>query len=154
MAVGSNTTIYVITGHSPIGASFRTNTCTGYFEQFQDFEPRLKKDCPLPDKELAFYLDRKSGFIPSDKCIDYVEDLDQCTFNINSLPENIGGLCRDFILNELTYNGCIKIHKDDIEFYKNEWRLYLERDQELWKNTRERIRLLDENGLVIDVITY
>lgn len=153
VAVGPNTTIYVVTGRSPIGTSFRTNTCTGYFVQFQDFEPRLDRDCPAPIDELGTYIDRTGGFIPSDTCIDYVENLDRCTLNIN-IPANLSGVCRDFVLNELTYNGCVNNHKNDVEFYKNEWRMYLGRDQELWKNTRERIRLLDENGLVIDVISY
>lgn len=153
VAIGPNTTVYVTTGRAPIGVSFRTNTCTGYFEQFQDFQPRLKLECPFPEDEFVAALER-DAFIPNAACIDYVDDLNRCIFNINNVPQGIGGACQNFALNDLTYNGCVSLHKNDAEFYKSEWRMYLDRDQELWRSKNERIRLLDENGKVIDVISY
>lgn len=154
VAIGPDTTVYVTTGRAPIGASFRTNTCTGYFAQFQDFEPRLRLDCPLPEDELAAKIQSGSGFIPSDACIDYVDGLRRCIFTTGGIPQTAGALCQDFVLNDLTYSGCVQLHKNDADFYKNEWRVYLDRDQELWKSKGDRIRLLDEQGKVIDVVSY
>jgi len=152
VAIGPNTTVYLVTGRSPIGTSFRTNTCTGYFEQFQDFAPSLKKECPLPNAELERAVE--SDFIPNQSCVDYVDDIDRCTLTLTSIPAGVGSSCRNFIQNTLTYNGCVDAHKNEADFYKNVWYLYLGRDQELWVNSNERIRLLDENGLVVDSVSY
>jgi len=58
----------MVTGKSPIGVSFRLNKCSGYLGQFQDFEPRLPKECPLPRNEnLPNDLD--------DYCLDYIDKL-------------------------------------------------------------------------------
>ncbi len=152
MSIPAGTTVYVTTGRSPIGTSFRTNLCTGYFGQFQTFEPELREECPAPEDVLA---DRVSaGFVPNDTCINFVEDIPRCTLTLSEIPVEISGQCRDFILEELTYNACVDQQKDTSNFYKNEWRVFLDRDQELWKQTNERIRLLDENGLVIGVVSY
>ena len=159
ITVGGNTIVYVVTGRSPNGTSFRLSKCTGYFEQFQDFAPSLPTQCPLPEDEL---FNRPGSNSYNDTCINFVEGLGRCTFNIGALPPLIGSQCQNFILNTLSYNGCISAHKNDPDFYRNEWRVYLGRDQELWKNetgsswqnAREEIRLLDENGKVVDVVSY
>lgn len=152
VAVPANTTLYITTGRSPIGASFRTNTCTGYFAQFQDFEPKLKEECPLPESELTDIVG--NDFVPNDACIDFVEDIERCTLTLTQIPGGVGSQCSNFVIEDLSYSGCVALHKDDADFYKNEWRMYLDRDQELWKSTRERIRLLDENGKVIAAVSY
>lgn len=152
VSIGPDTTVYVITGRSPIGTSFRTNICTGYFEQFQDFSPRLDRECPLPTDELTTSI--HADFIPNDECIDYVEDIDQCELILTSVPVQVGSACQNFIFEALTYNGCVEAHRNDANFYNTEWYIYLDRDQELWKSSREQIHLLDENGLVVDVLTY
>lgn len=152
VAVDAGTTLYVITGRSPIGTSFRTNLCTGYFAQFQEFEPSLKEACPIPEDELASKVD--SGFVPNDECIDFVEDIDRCTLILTEIPARVGAACQNFILEDLTYNGCVQAHKDMDGFYNTEWYIYLDRDQELWKGSRERIRLLDENGKVVAATSY
>ncbi len=145
----AESTVYVVTGRSPIGTSFRTNVCTGYFTQFQDFEPGLDKKCPLAEDELA-----ERGLAVSEECKAYVEDINRCTLTTGTVPGNLGEVCRDFILNDLTYAGCVARHQDEPGFYNNEWRLYLNRTSELWKNANERIRLVDESGLLIDSVSY
>ena len=144
--------INIITGKSPIGASFRTNFCTGYFEQFQNFVPKLDEQCLEPIEELEEKIN--DGFVPNEACINYVERLDPCELTLDSLPSALGQQCQNFILNDLTYSGCVAEHKNDIGFYNNEWYVYLNRDQALWKQKNERIRLIDENGLIIDAVSY
>lgn len=152
VALGPDITIFVVSGRSPIGASFRVNTCTGYFAQFQEFTPDLREECPHPEDELKRVTN--VDFIPNDACINFVENIRRCTFTTGSIPQQVGSACQNFILNELTYNGCVNAHKNEADFYKNEWYIYLDRDQELWNNTSDRIRLLDEDGLIVDELSY
>ncbi len=143
--------IYVTTGRSPNGISFRTNLCTGYFEQFQDYTPSLRMECPYPADEMLKFPEQVAG---NEQCINFIRSMGRCQLYVNALPGNIGSSCNAFISTQLTYNGCTNNHKNEASFYKDEWRVYLNRDQELWKSQYERIRLLDENGKLIDAITY
>lgn len=151
VSLGGNQTVYLVTGQSPNGTSFRTNLCTGYFEQYQDFEPRLKLECPLPEAEAETYF--PTGTL-NDECYDIIRTLGRCTYTTKSVPVSAGVYCANFIANELSYNGCINRHKNVPGFYKDTWYLYLHRGQELWRSRSERIRLLDENGKVVDVVNY
>lgn len=143
--------VYVVTGKSPNGFSFRVNQCTGYFEQFQDFSPQLPIECPYPEDEIFRRPEVISG---NAACVDFIDRLPRCQLIVNDLPREIGNTCQNFILNELSYNGCVNAHKGEPGFYKNEWRMFLNRDQEIWVNKYERIRLLDENGKTVDSIGY
>lgn len=152
VSASANTMVYVITGRSPTGESFRKNLCTGYFTNSQTFTPSLEKECPRPSDELKKAA--TIGFIPSDACIAYVNRLTTCQLVSTGFPANIEGECQNFIATSLTYNGCVSAHKNDAGFYKNEWYIYLDRDQELWKSKNEQIRLLDENGKVVATTSY
>lgn len=153
VAVRPGSTVYVVTGRSPIGASFRTNTCTAYFAQYQSFSPGLNSnDCPRPVDEIKNAA--SSGFIPTDACVTYVTGLQPCKMVTASVPQTVGGQCQTFITTSLTYSGCVDLHKNDPGFYKDTWYLYLNRDQELFRNTHDQIVLTDENGKVIASATY
>jgi hypothetical protein len=153
VSVGANATIYVITGRSPLGESFRKNLCTGYFTNSQTYTPSLAQECPRPEDELKRTV--SVGFIPSDPCVNYIKTIAACQLvNTVKIPANAGDQCSNFITTTLTYNGCVNAHKNDAGFYKNEWYIYLDRDQELWKNQNEQIRLLDENGKVVASVSY
>jgi len=147
----ANSIVYITTGRSPNGTSFRANECTGYFEQFQDFYPSLSIDCPDPENEI---LINPSAVAGDSECLTYIQNAPRCILAVNALPPSIHSSCQNFILNQLSYNGCINAHKNEPTFYRNEWRVFLNRDQEVWKNQNERIRLLDENGKVVDSIGY
>lgn len=142
---------YIVTARSPNGTSFRTNICTGYFEQFQNFTPSLNLECPSPQTEADTFFTPGSL---NDECYDIVRSLGRCTLVIQSIPASAGTACEQFITNTLSYNGCINKHKNEPKFYKDVWYLYLNRDQELWRSRSERIRLLDENGKVVSVVSY
>lgn len=147
-----NATAHISTGRSPIGTSFQLNTCTGYFEQNNDFSPNLSSDCPrLIDEPLPEAPNRLS-----DACLDYIETIYSCT--IPELtpddPAYFDRTCQSWIATEATYNQCVTRHKKDTDFYKNEWRIYLGQDRPLWKTSREHIELLDAEGKVVDEISY
>ena len=140
----------IVTGRSPIGVSFQINKCIGYFEQFQDFEPSLSRSCPDPVDDLP---NLGVGDL-ANACFDFIDRLPRCEIYLDALPGNLGGFCLNYINQKINYNSCVDTHKDDSGFYTGEWRVYLERDQELWKKKREIIKLLDEEGKIVDVITY
>lgn len=138
----------VTTGESPIGTGFKLNKCMGYFEQMQDFVPKLPLDCPLPidDEILPTSLD--------DNCIDYIDrEFERCTVYF-SYPSNLSNACKEYINERINYRGCVQWHKNDPNFYKPEWRIYLNKQIELWDNDRETIILYDENNKIIDWQSY
>jgi hypothetical protein len=141
--------VLISSGKSPIGASFRVNMCTGYLSQFQTFTPDLRHDCPEPIKELENY-----GPYEESSCRTFISNIPRCQTYSGSLPNNISLSCKNFVNARLNYNGCVARHKDEPNFYANEWRLFLESGTELWKSKQELIRLLDAKDLTIDVLTY
>lgn len=146
-----NTEARISTGRSPIGASFQINKCTGYFEQYQDFSPSLPLSCPTPKNE---FLDFFSGDISrNESCENFVDDIPRCTL-VNQIPPSQAGECQTFVSQNLNYNGCVRLHQNDSDFYDNEWRVYLGRTSELWKDRRETILLLDSNGMLVDSFSY
>ncbi|MCH7529658.1 hypothetical protein IIB50_00875 [Patescibacteria group bacterium] len=143
--------VIITTGKSPTGISFRTNKCTGYFEQFQDFTPRLDRSCPYPEDEL---IDFSSIPATDDACFDFVEDLSRCEAVLETLPLTMSPQCNQFITKNLNYNGCVANHRNDADFFEDEWRIFLKRENELWRERRETLHLLDENGKIVDTYSY
>jgi hypothetical protein len=141
----------VVTGRSPIGASFRTNLCTGYFEQFQDFTPSLTMTCPTPRAELEAHPDHLQF---NDACDDFVGSMRRCELATKSVPVQADDACRAFIAETLTYAGCVADYRNTNDFYRKEWYVYLGFDGELWKSSREVIVLTDAQGKVVDVLSY
>lgn len=143
--------VYIVTGRSPMGTSFRTNMCTGYFEQYQNFSPSLPLDCPSPDDEASRVLHTGNY---TDQCKDVVDSIDRCDMYTGSISGTAGSQCESFINSTLTYNGCIQAHKSDPKFNGTTWYLFLNRDQSLWKSRDERIRIVDETGKVVAAVAY
>ena len=142
--------VTVVTGRSPVGISFRINRCSGYLTQFQTFTPTLSKSCPRAESEA---LSRSSSRTLPDSCFNFLEGLGQCRIEL-SLPPELSQECRQFIQNDLTYNGCVALHRNETNFKNPEWRIYLSRPEELWKEKREMVKLLDGSGKLVDTSTY
>jgi hypothetical protein len=141
----------VISGQSPIGASFRENKCIGYFSTFQKFSPTLPQNCPSPSDELASAYG--TGYIRDAACIDYVNKLSRCQV-VLSPPVTISGACQSFVVKYLNYNGCVDAHKNDPDFLGNTWRIYLGRSSSMWRTKHELVKLLDVNGKTVDAFSY
>lgn len=155
--IASGQKIYINTGSSPLGYSFKTNLCAGYFEQFQNFTPALTQSCPL--------LKTESRPAPpnqlQDACLDYIDRVPKCTI-ITALPKSTAEAlnqeqqyrCLTFIQNKTGYQNCFSIHRNDASFSGTEWRLFLSRTQPLWKSKREVIWLLDQQGNFVSQYSY
>ncbi len=141
--VGPSEKIYITTGRSPIGVSFKTNICTGYLEQFQDFTPTLSRQCPKPEFNSL-----------NDDCLDFIESIPRCEMNTKEIPLGIPYECSQFITSKINYQSCVDGYKNTSDFYGKEWRIFAGRDIEYWKDKRETIILYDSNGKLVDSITY
>ena len=145
------TRVILISGQSPIGASFRENKCIGYFSTFQKFSPSLPQNCPVPSDELlSFY---GSDYIRDASCITYVKTLPRCQIAL-SPPVTISGTCQSFAVKYLNYNGCVDAHKNDTDFMGTTWRVYLGRTTPLWRTKNELVKLLDASGKTVDAFSY
>lgn len=139
----------VVSGRSPIGTSFRMNKCAGYLNQFQNYAPDLDRNCPYPADELKAY-----GPYREVACAEFIEKIPRCEVFQGAPPKTLSNTCVDFLAEKLNYNACVADHKNDKDFYSNEWRLFLNQPNELWKNNDEIIRLMDADGAVLDAVTY
>lgn len=141
----------VISGPSPIGASFRENKCIGYFSTFQNFSPPLLQNCPVPSSELiSFY---GANYIRDVACIEHVNKLSRCQVAL-SPPVTVSSACQNFMVQYLNYNGCVAAHRNDADFKGDTWRVYLGRTSPMWRTKYEIVKLLDVNGKTIDAFSY
>ena len=149
LTAGTRATL--VSGQSPIGASFRENKCIGYFSTFQKFSPSLPQNCPSPSDELS----SKYGgdYIRDTACIEYVNKLQRCQVALTP-PSTASGACQSFLVKYLNYNGCVDAHQSDTDFKGDTWRIYLGRSNTMWRATREVVKLLDINGKTVDAFSY
>lgn len=141
---------YIVTGYSGNGMSFQLNSCTGYFTQAKNFSPAIPRSCPRPIHDPLPLPPNQL----SERCYDFLASLPSCT--VPSIPLRLAedGSCQAHIVRNINYNGCVSLHKNDQNFYRNDWRIYLGRNGVLWRERRELIELLDEKGRLIDSYNY
>jgi len=137
--------VYVLSSISPITESFRLNICSGYHTQFYDFVPYISRSCPDPIDDAPKY----SYSQENQACLDFIEDMDNCRTQTESLP-NFNSSCTEYINLKVNYPSCVDFHKNDKDFYKDEWRVYLGKPSPIWRNSREIIDLLDQDGKIVD----
>jgi hypothetical protein len=148
--LSSGEKVYLITGSSPNGMSFRVNKCSGYLTQFQTFVPSIANSCPRARNED---LSSIPNIISNDACFDYINSLPSCKIPSN-IPLTWTAECTKFLNTKLNYTSCVNDHKNDSDFYKPEWRVYLKRGQSVWKDRREHIVLYDTSGNFVSEFKY
>lgn len=141
----------IISGQSPIGASFRENKCIGYFTTFQKFSPSLPQNCPTPTDELSTSFG--GNYIRDAACVDYVKSLNRCQVVLTP-PPTVSGSCQTFVVKYLNYNGCVDAHRSDVDFKGSTWHLYLGRSNAMWRTKNEVVKLVDVNGKTVDAFNY
>lgn len=151
IVLAPGTRAILISGPSPIGASFRENKCIGYFSTFQTFSPPLPQNCPVPSDELASFYG--PGYISDNACIEYVRKLSRCQVTLTP-PVSASGSCKSFLVQYLNYNGCVTAHRNDTDFEGDTWRIYLRRTSSMWRTKNELVKLLDVNGKTVDAFSY
>jgi hypothetical protein len=152
----------VVATRSLIGkVSFRTNLCTGYFDQNISIRPRLSYDCPLLKNEnLSAHGITFGAFAEEedyDLCRDAIDRVPRCTKatpRLALLDEDDETLCENFMRKYTTYENCVALHRNDFDFFGDEWRLFLGQGEDLWRDQREVIILTDQNGKTVDAVSY
>jgi len=139
----------ISTGRSPVGTSFQVNKCSGYLEQFQNFSPPLTGDCPSAATDI--YTSSRGL---EQACGNYVATLPRCEAYTGTIPYGLSAACVSYIQTEINYNGCVETHKNDFDFYRPEWRIYLGRTVDLWENAGDLVRLYDHAGDLVDSKAY
>ncbi|MFM2331169.1 MAG: hypothetical protein RLZZ26_676 [Candidatus Parcubacteria bacterium] len=143
---------YIISGESPVGASFRENKCIGYFNSFQQFTPSLPDNCPSASDELSAAYG--TPYIHDPSCIDYTKTLPRCQTAVTTNSSNLTLTCQDFLENHINYNGCLTYHRADSDFNGNTWYIYLGRKTNMWRSKYEVVELLDNRGKTVASFNY
>lgn len=151
VVLGPNEIVYITTGYSPNGVSFKLNKCSGYLSQFLRWDPWLPGSCPAPKNEDTSSIPKT---LNNDACFDYIDRMPSCRIQTSNVPANWSYECTNFIYTKINYPTCISTHKNDKDFYKGEWRIFLKRNEKLWKSSRESIVLIDEEGKIVSRYTY
>lgn len=148
-------TAYIITGEAPNGVSFKENKCTGYLENNQNFVPTLQKRCPSASQEFSLHY--TGNQLRDDRCYYRMQQTPTCE---TPSDRNVSDACIRLIDEYLTYNSCVEKHRSDENFIGDTWYIYLEyensrgKSDELWKSSRDAIKLIDSEGRTVDFYTY
>ncbi|OHA58983.1 MAG: hypothetical protein A2571_01235 [Candidatus Vogelbacteria bacterium RIFOXYD1_FULL_44_32] len=151
-------------GDLPVRVSFKTNLCTGYLadNKRNEFIPTLRRNCPkisvdpeaskMSDECYKFIRNYPTCHTPDTKPYrNYLGDLIKNHIDKNTA---VSKLCRGWIISRASYSTCVANNLAAKDFTGDEWRIFLNRDWELWDNDREVITLYDTNGLLVDQISY
>lgn len=136
--------VVISLGRQERGMNFRENLCTGYFDELSDFTPGLDHQCPeivLPDR--ASYTDR---------CIRLVEGTGSC--RAGTTEQFTDSRCATFINDKMNYNGCVRDNKNRDDFYLKRWLVWMQYDQEFFRNLTETVVVRDQSGKPVDERTY
>lgn len=148
----------ISSGKSPVGASFRENKCTGYFNTFQKFYPSLPQNCPVASNELSTFYPGIT-YIHDPACVDYTSTISRCQIPLTRTAK-VNATCQSFLENYLNYNGCVIAHRNDPDFNGTTWHIYLNNVNSkgqtvpLWRATHEFIKLFDANLKTIAQFSY
>ncbi len=132
-----------------IYTSFRENICVGYLKNYP-FAPSVNASCPYVSNDPQIRT-------VTDPCYDYIRTIGRCGEPEKTDKERYDLLttqCRAFIAPRVGYEGCVAFNKDAENFSMNQWRIFLNKDRELWASSRETITLYDAQGFIVDRVTY
>lgn len=141
---GSTATIF--TNSAPIGESFRLNKCAGYLNVY-NFLARLPNECPRLSAQDISSL--------SKDCRDYINGLGTCAIPDTGAPKiAFDKDCTDYLVNNLSYAGCLRRYQFDPDFTKNDWYVFLNKTKEIWDDQHDEVKLTDKDGNLIDSYGY
>ena len=138
--------ISITVGRQESHQAFRENICTGYFTQHTKFTPSISKQCPQIDSFDLLYL--------GDRCIAALEDVPRCSIpNASNLLWQ-SAECTRYMIDHLSYSGCVRDHRNDRDFFENQWYIWLQSNTEMFRNIHEILTLRDAQGKFVDQREY
>lgn len=140
--------IKIVTGQGPFNSNFQVNKCSGYTAKQYNFTVGLSSSsCPWPILEdlAEFSSNCRTFFLKQQQCVEP---------NVDDLSIVYDNQCRDYLRENLNYKSCVNKYQKDSDFYKSEWRVYLNTTRKLWDKSHDTIRLRDKDGLIVDQLVY
>lgn len=170
--VAANQNVQIVSGSFPsigeysVRDSFRVNKCTGYIANqssaYNIFSPNISYNCPRIESEpwadtlyaQCYDFVRSIGTcqkpdFKEDWCRAHASDAARWTA-VCSLPTT----CKTFVKKYASYESCVLNHRLDKDFLRPEWRVFLGSIWEIWASRQETITLYDNEGKIVDQITY
>lgn len=146
--LASGDEMIIFMGVSPKGVNFRTNKCTGYFDQDSQFCPSLDKDCPYLEESKYSHL--------SGVCRNFIDGLSRCQIPDYSEEPEVGkdSQCTKFLNEKFNYQQCYEDYYREIDFFGQKWLIFLNKSIDVLGNNNDRISLRDKNGLLVDRYSY
>lgn len=142
--------------------SFKENICTSYIEALPEyaFNPPLTQSCPRPSNEPGIEALDSS-------CRNFIQGIPSCqTPKIGGKDSKgddcpgcvngklVSGVCKAFIEEHFSYQGCLAYHSSDPNFSGRTWRIFLGRGWEMWAEDYESIELFDRLGQLVNYQNY
>ena len=109
-------TAVAATGRSPIGVSFKINSCSGYIGTIQAFTPAMPASCP---SNIDDARRRHRGL--EEQCLAHIAGLPSCSIYTGAIPApTFLPYAQNHIRDNINYNSCADLHRNDQDFYKTE----------------------------------
>ena len=142
--VKTGDTVFMYSSSAPF--NLRLNECIGYAAHVANFEPPLPLTCPyLIQSQLQDF---------SGACQNYLDTIGQCQTAALSGPQvpTNDYACMNYIENNFTYRSCFDQHSEDANFLSNQ--VWVWTGSSPVNQYHDTVRLLDKNGLLVDIYTY
>jgi hypothetical protein len=136
--------LYLYSSSGPV--NLRLNECIGYLPNRAQFTPQLPQTCPVPDYSAIATF--------SGACQNYIESLGSCgepNMASPSIPQN-DYACVSYLENNFSYHSCYDSHVGDPNFLSNQIWVFM--GSSPLDALHDTVKLLDRNGLVVDVYSY
>lgn len=140
--------LYLVSGYSPYYESFQTTRCSGYLK---NAVPGVAAACPSGREELEYFINKNNV---SSACRSYLYGVGTSCTTPTNVPKDLGSECKQLVTSLLTYDQCVAHHKTEPGFFLNEFRVYANSINELWKNDTDVLRLVDREGKTVDIVSY
>jgi hypothetical protein len=142
--VKTGDTVFLYSSSAPF--NLRLNECIGYAAHVANFVPALPLTCP--------YINQSQLQDFSGACQNYLDTVGQCQTAALSGPQvpTNDYACMNYIENNFTYRSCFDQHYTDANFLSNQ--VWVWTGSSPVNQYHDTVRLLDKNGLLVDLYTY
>jgi len=139
---GDTLTIY--STQSAIGVNLRPNKCIGYLSNSNKFTPPLSQGCPS--------INRSDIVNFTGPCQSYLLSLGSCQMPAANPPIPVNDYACSQYLSKLNYKGCFESHRNDYDFFGNQW--YAWSGSQFLDYQHDRLLLFDKQGLLVSEYSY
>lgn len=136
--------VYLYSSSAPF--NLRLNECIGYAAHVANFTPPLPETCP--------YINQSQLQDFSAACQNYLDTLGACQapdFSSPQIPQT-DYACMNYLEDNFTYRSCFNQHSQDPNFLSNQ--VWVWTGSNPINPSHDTVRLLDKNGLLVDIYTY